>query len=433
MSGTSRRLIFHQTRYCMNRFLKPLDRLLQILSWISVLLILVSAITRTFRLAELAALQSLQKLLASSWGTTATAAAVGYLTNYIAIWLLFRPYEPHLAGWFQGVVPRNKVRLASSLGESILQYLLKPEKIAEHLGKIAKDFLHDKQMLEKLRLQAKELFAQNSAEIADFLIPYLEGIIAELIRQQFNAENIGKFSQDLVKEWFANPQNLERASLAIAKGLKNRAPELAEHIRKGIKQFARDYVEDECAKYPDFMQNLFTNIVSLAIDKFNWGKTPELLIKMLEKPENKMAISRELAVLIEEIPQYLRSKEESGELENFLKDKRSQLEEYFRSFVRDKVPGMVEEFLRRDEVWQLLEQRMLPAVQSFVLEQLEEKQELIVEKLELKKQLESSVLGLNMREMHEMINEVSGEHLLAIQVLGYVLGGICGWLLTLAA
>ena len=181
------------------------------------------------------------------------------------------------------------------------------------------------------------------------------------------------------------------------------------------------------------MQNLFTNIVSLAIDKFNWGKTPELLIKMLEKPENKMAISRELAVLIEEIPQYLRSKEESGELENFLKDKRSQLEEYFRSFVRDKVPGMVEEFLRRDEVWQLLEQRMLPAVQSFVLEQLEEKQELIVEKLELKKQIESSVLGLNMREMHEMINEVSGEHLLAIQVLGYVLGGICGWLLTLAA
>ena len=49
-----------------------------------------------------------------------TAAAVGYLTNWLAIQLLFRPYKPvKWLGGLQGMIPRNKERIAENLSEEI--------------------------------------------------------------------------------------------------------------------------------------------------------------------------------------------------------------------------------------------------------------------------------------------------------------------------
>ena len=61
-----------------------------------------------------------------------TAAAVGYLTNYLAILLLFKPYKP--VKWlfgFQGVLPKEQAALAKKMGEEIPAALLPPEELAE--------------------------------------------------------------------------------------------------------------------------------------------------------------------------------------------------------------------------------------------------------------------------------------------------------------
>ncbi len=63
------------------------------------------------------------------------AGVVGFYTNWIAIKMLFYPKEPlPLSGW-QGLVPKNRGRLAREVGDVVQQQLLSPEIITDHVMK----------------------------------------------------------------------------------------------------------------------------------------------------------------------------------------------------------------------------------------------------------------------------------------------------------
>jgi uncharacterized membrane protein YheB (UPF0754 family) len=67
--------------------------------------------------------------------TVAFGALAGGLTNTIAIWMLFHPYEPPTlggrpVGWLQGAVPKNQERLASAIGRTVGTKLLTAEDLA---------------------------------------------------------------------------------------------------------------------------------------------------------------------------------------------------------------------------------------------------------------------------------------------------------------
>ncbi|MBT4188838.1 MAG: DUF445 family protein, partial [Gemmatimonadales bacterium] len=64
-------------------------------------------------------------------------ALAGGLTNTIAIWMLFHPYEaPTLfkrwkIKFFQGAIPKNQPRLAAAIGRTVGDRLLTPEDLTE--------------------------------------------------------------------------------------------------------------------------------------------------------------------------------------------------------------------------------------------------------------------------------------------------------------
>jgi len=69
------------------------------------------------------------------------ASVVGYITNWVAIRMLFRPLqEKKLWGWrvpfTPGVIPRGKARLARSIGEVVGGLLLTEGKVLQHLLKL---------------------------------------------------------------------------------------------------------------------------------------------------------------------------------------------------------------------------------------------------------------------------------------------------------
>ena len=68
--------------------------------------------------------------------TVAVGAVSGGITNAVAIWMLFHPYEPKGIGPFkiQGAIPKNKARLAKSIGRTVGERLLTPEDLAQRLG-----------------------------------------------------------------------------------------------------------------------------------------------------------------------------------------------------------------------------------------------------------------------------------------------------------
>jgi uncharacterized membrane-anchored protein YjiN (DUF445 family) len=77
-----------------------------------------------------------QQTLVQGAVTIGVGAISGGITNAVAIWMLFHPYEPRGIGRLkiQGAIPKNKARLARSIGRTVGERLLTPEDLAERLG-----------------------------------------------------------------------------------------------------------------------------------------------------------------------------------------------------------------------------------------------------------------------------------------------------------
>jgi uncharacterized membrane protein YheB (UPF0754 family) len=67
--------------------------------------------------------------------TIGFGALAGGLTNAVAIWMLFHPHEPR--GWrrfsFQGAIPKNRARLAKTIGRTVGERLLTPDDLGRQL------------------------------------------------------------------------------------------------------------------------------------------------------------------------------------------------------------------------------------------------------------------------------------------------------------
>src|SRR5260221_1527163 len=77
-----------------------------------------------------------QSLLWQGVITVIAGAVSGYITNAVAVWMLFHPYEPKGIGPFkiQGAIPKNRERLARSLGKTVSERLLPEDDLARQLA-----------------------------------------------------------------------------------------------------------------------------------------------------------------------------------------------------------------------------------------------------------------------------------------------------------
>jgi uncharacterized membrane protein YheB (UPF0754 family) len=67
--------------------------------------------------------------------TVGFGALAGGLTNAVAIWMLFHPHEPRGLGRFriQGAIPKNRPRLAKTIGRTVGERLLTPQDLGAQL------------------------------------------------------------------------------------------------------------------------------------------------------------------------------------------------------------------------------------------------------------------------------------------------------------
>ncbi|TFG47308.1 MAG: DUF445 family protein, partial [Gemmatimonadales bacterium] len=68
--------------------------------------------------------------------TVGVGALAGGLTNAVAVWMLFHPHDPVRIGpfWLHGAIPKNKARLAKSVGKTVGERLLPAEDLTQRLS-----------------------------------------------------------------------------------------------------------------------------------------------------------------------------------------------------------------------------------------------------------------------------------------------------------
>ncbi|HHY60430.1 MAG TPA: DUF445 family protein [Clostridia bacterium] len=119
------------------------------------------------------------------WIAPVTGALIGWFTNYLAVKMLFRPHEPvtiPLIGWtVQGVIPKRKKEIASSLGQVIAKELVSAEELA---GQLSRAIQHE-QLLELAAAQASAGVVKALPNLVPDPVKALIGnLVANLLQHQ---------------------------------------------------------------------------------------------------------------------------------------------------------------------------------------------------------------------------------------------------------
>ena len=124
---------------------------------------------------------------------------IGYMTNAVAVYLLFRPYRK--IGPFQGLIPRRKAELAASLGRTIETELIDLSGI---IGNVVSEL-----DLERVKGQVADRIAQALKEELPALVP--AGLIESLVHKYIERRGDELF-QDLIHSLSENTANLQVVS-----------------------------------------------------------------------------------------------------------------------------------------------------------------------------------------------------------------------------
>lgn len=130
---------------------------------------------------------------------------IGYITNKVAIKMLFRPVNPVKLGLFtlQGVFPKRKDQMAISLADTIEQELLSKEVIM--------DKLLNPEKVEQLKTTIKELLIDRIAEMIPPMVKMFmgenpKGLIQKILDKE--GDNIFDELLDKLKDEGMNNLNI---------------------------------------------------------------------------------------------------------------------------------------------------------------------------------------------------------------------------------
>ncbi|MBQ9336757.1 MAG: DUF445 family protein [Lentisphaeria bacterium] len=396
-----------------------------ILAFMVVLLIVTKTPAREYLPAWLAAGSFFRKYLIP----VLSSAAVGYLTNAIAIWMLFCPYEKKWY-WPQGVIPRQKKRFGHELGILIPQHLLQPEKISAQIGKVALQYLKDPLFIEKIRTNVKSFLARHSGKLAAALMPYIQKLTAQVLRDNLTHEKFDRFCQMITHNFLNDPETRAKTVQGAVALFKDLLPGFSDDLKKLVAERVADSFRKEHPILSWLQDNLGGNSVESEVENF-WRKGQEELLESLEKPETQEKIAAYFSKALLAAKAWTERPENSAQIDQFLLERRQAAEKYVSGYLEERIPAFADELLAGDSFWIMLQEKALPALQLYVVRQLRGDGDSLLAKIDLPGKIENAVDKMNMKELHHFVVKASNDNLTLLQVFGFVLGAAAGVIMAL--
>jgi len=150
--------------------------------------------------------QALQAILTVFFG-----ALAGGLTNTVAVWMLFHPYEPpEIFGWritfFQGAIPKNQPRLAAAVGRTVGDRLLTEDDLTETFADTEFRGAFDERLshflgaiLQKDRGSIREMLPPNVMEDLKSILDDAVGLGMERFHEYLASDAFEQFMDERAK------------------------------------------------------------------------------------------------------------------------------------------------------------------------------------------------------------------------------------------
>lgn len=363
------------------------------------------------------------------------SAAVGYLTNWIAIEMLFKPYNPTwkhpfaiitFGYWRQGLVPKNKDRIAQIMGTEVAEKLLKPEKLANDLCSMVGEILENKEIMTSLQQGLQKQVVQHEEQIISALVPKIEAAVISETNRLITPEKIKEFWSKKIEPYLQSEKTREKISTFLLNTLEKKAPTIAEKVKPIMVQAIEEYCYTKAGRLGVILSPLASSIADYLISQ----KTIEMgITKWINNPTTPDMVRDEIVNFVAELREQIYSSKNEDQTSEFAEELRETLHAYISKYLHENIRSMSGKFLSSDALWSWVES-LLPTIKPGIESMIKETgMPLIIEKLNVNGRIQTAVDEMDMAEFHDMINLVAAQHLGAIQVLGYILGAVAGILL----
>lgn len=354
-------------------------------------------------------------------------ALIGGFTNYLAIKMLFKPYNAVYIGKWKvpftpGLIPKRRDEMADQMGKLVVNHLLTPESIK-------KKFINDQFLRDMTGIVQKEMetILQSEKSAEDILAAF--GITDGQSKTEYRINLlIEQKYEKIISEYRGLP-----LKNVIPQGLLDKADEKIPAIssmilQKGVDYFssiegkmriqrmADDFVRERSGVLSNMLQMFMGNInladkIQPEIVRFlsNEG-TADLITTLLQKEWRKI-LEMEAAVIEEQL-----EKEQILSVLKNIAHRVINLENVFKkpisSFMNPYRTVLIEE--------------LAPKSVQMLSDWLSGKTEMVMERLRLAEIVREQVSNFSVERLEDMVFSIIKSELAMITNLGFLLGGIIG-------
>ncbi|MFJ5564140.1 DUF445 domain-containing protein [Lysinibacillus xylanilyticus] len=355
-------------------------------------------------------------------------AAIGGVTNHLAIKMLFRPHKAiYIKNWrvpfTPGLIPKRRDELAKQLGLTVVNYLLTPETFRKKF--FSKDI--QEKVEQFVQTKVEETIFTNDKTIQDWLSLAGFSNMPATIEQKVEAIVEGQFES--VKNTLSTKSIRTLLSADIQNTIDAKIPVAVDHIlEKGEDYFLSPEGELTIkAMIDDFLSskgslggmiNMFLGDSSSLM-----SKVQRELIKFLQKPGTSALLTKIFTQEFEKL--------KDRPAMDFLQDIRfeqilSKLQTYVKEqlAVEERLNYPISHYWPEGNSW--MKETVIPQAIEKAFVKAEEKLEDVLERLNLQEIVREQVDSFPVEKLEELVLGISKREFKMITVLGAVLGGLIG-------
>ncbi|WP_347723779.1 DUF445 domain-containing protein [Lysinibacillus capsici] len=355
-------------------------------------------------------------------------AAIGGVTNHLAIKMLFRPYKAiYIKNWrvpfTPGLIPKRRDELAKQLGLTVVNYLLTPETFRKKF--FSKD-IQDK-VEQFVQTKVEETIFTNDKTIQDWLNLAGFAHLPTTIEQKVEAIVEGQFSS--VKNTLSTKSIRTLLSDDIQNTIDAKIPVAVQHIlEKGEDYFLSPEGEMTIkAMIDDFLSskgslggmiNMFLGDSSSLV-----GKVQRELVKFLQAPGTTTLLTKIFSQEWEKL--------KDRPAMDFLQDVQfdpilSKLQVYVKEqlAISERLNQPISYYWPEGNDW--AKYTVIPQAIEKAFVKAEEKLEDVLKRLNLQEVVREQVDSFPVEKLEELVLGISKREFKMITVLGAVLGGLIG-------